>query len=70
MQTLLDKVLMVEELLNEKQLNALRDILYVYKEFQQITWQYTKNNTLKKENYDQTDAYCAALGLMKMDEIW
>ena len=36
----------------------------------QITWQYTKNNTLKKENYDQTDAYCAALGLMKMEEIW
>ena len=36
----------------------------------QITWQYTKNNTLKKENYDQTDAYCAALGLMKMKEIW
>ena len=26
--TMLDKVLMVEELLNEKQLNALRDILY------------------------------------------
>ena len=36
----------------------------------QITWQYTKNNTLKKENYDQTDAYCAALGFMKMNEIW
>jgi RNase H-fold protein (predicted Holliday junction resolvase) len=36
----------------------------------QITWQYTKNNTLKKENYDQTDAYCAALGYMKMQEIW
>ena len=36
----------------------------------QITWQYTKNNTLKKENYDQTDAYCAALGIMKMEEIW
>ena len=36
----------------------------------QITWQYTKNNTLKKENYDQTDAYCAALGLMKMKGIW
>lgn len=36
----------------------------------QITWQYTKNNTLKKENFDQTDAYCAALGLMKMKEIW
>lgn len=36
----------------------------------QITWQYTKNNTLKKENYDQTDAYCAALGFMKMTQIW
>jgi len=36
----------------------------------QITWQYTKNNTLKKENYDQTDAYTAALGFMKMKEIW
>jgi hypothetical protein len=36
----------------------------------QITWQYTKNNTLKKENFDQTDAYCAALGLMKFKEIW
>lgn len=35
----------------------------------QITWQYTKNNTLKKENFDQTDAYCAALGYMKMKEI-
>jgi RNase H-fold protein (predicted Holliday junction resolvase) len=36
----------------------------------QITWQYTKNNTLKKENYDQTDAYCAVLGYMKMKNIW
>lgn len=36
----------------------------------QITWLYTKNNTLKKENFDQTDAYCAALGMMKMLEIW
>ncbi len=36
----------------------------------QITCQYTKNNTLKKENYDQTDAYCAVLGYMKSKEIW
>jgi RNase H-fold protein (predicted Holliday junction resolvase) len=36
----------------------------------QINWLYTKNNTLKKENFDQTDAYCAALGYMKMKEIW
>ena len=36
----------------------------------QITWLYTKNNTLKKENFDQTDAYCASLGYMKMKEIW
>ena len=36
----------------------------------QITWLYTKNNTLKKENFDQTDAYSAALGYMKLKEIW
>lgn len=36
----------------------------------QITWLYTKNNTLKKENFDQTDAYCAALGFMKSNKIW
>lgn len=36
----------------------------------QITWQYTRNNTLSKENFDQTDAYCAALGYMKSKEIW
>lgn len=36
----------------------------------QINWLYTKNNTLKKENFDQTDSYCAALGFMKMKEIW
>lgn len=36
----------------------------------QITWQYTKNNTLKKENFDQTDAYCAVLGFMKSEKIW
>ena len=36
----------------------------------QITWQYTRNNTLKKENYDQTDAYCCVLGYMKQEKIW
>ena len=36
----------------------------------QITWQYTRNNTLKKENFDQTDAYCAVLGHMKFEKIW
>lgn len=36
----------------------------------QITWQYTKNSTLKKENFDMTDAYTCALGYMKMKEIW
>ena len=28
----------------------------------QITWLYTRNNTLKKENYDMTDAYTCVLG--------
>lgn len=36
----------------------------------QITWGYTKNNTLKKENYDQSDAYTAVLGFMKLENIW
>jgi RNase H-fold protein (predicted Holliday junction resolvase) len=36
----------------------------------QIQWLYTKNNTLKKENFDQTDAYCCVLGFMKQLEIW
>ena len=42
----------------------------VAKKEPQITWQYTKNNTLKKENFDMTDAYACALGFMKMKEIW
>jgi hypothetical protein len=36
----------------------------------QITWQYTRNNTLKKENFDQTDAYTCVLGKMNQDNIW
>jgi hypothetical protein len=36
----------------------------------QITWQYTKNNTLKKENFDQSDAYACGLGYMKMLNLW
>jgi hypothetical protein len=36
----------------------------------QVTWLYTKNNTLKKENYDMTDSYTCVLGYMKMKEIW
>ena len=36
----------------------------------QIKWQYTRNNTLKKENFDQTDAYACVLGYMRSKEIW
>ena len=42
----------------------------VAKKEPQITWNYTKNNTLKKENYDMTDAYACTLGFMKMLGIW
>ena len=42
----------------------------VAKKEPQIVWGYTKNNTLKKENFDMTDAYTCALGFMKMLEIW
>lgn len=42
----------------------------VSKKEPQIHWLYTKNNTLKKENFDQTDAYCCVLGYMKKEKIW
>lgn len=42
----------------------------VAKKEPQIIWAYTKNNTLRKENFDQTDAYTCALGYMKSNEIW
>lgn len=42
----------------------------VAKKEPQITWHYTKNNTLKKENFDQTDAYTCVLGYMKSQELW
>ena len=45
-QTLLDKVLMTEELLNQKQLDALRDMLYVYKELQSEVHNYPPEDTL------------------------
>jgi hypothetical protein len=35
-----------------------------------LTWSYTRNNTLKKENYDMADAYTCVLGTMKQKEIW
>lgn len=42
----------------------------VAKKEPQINWHYSKNNKLKKENFDQTDAYTAVLGYMKMKNIW
>ena len=36
----------------------------------QIVWLYTRNNTLKKECYDQADAYTCVLGYMKKEGIW
>jgi hypothetical protein len=48
--------------------NVIWDL--VAKQEPQITWMYTKNNTLKKENFDMTDAYTCAIGYMKMMGIW
>lgn len=36
----------------------------------QITWLFTKNNTLKKECYDMSDSYTCVLGYMKQENIW
>lgn len=36
----------------------------------QIVWEYTKNNTLKKENFDMTDAYTCVRAVMCKDGLW
>ena len=36
----------------------------------QIKWQYTKNQTLKKENFDMSDAYTCCLGYMQQEQFW
>lgn len=36
----------------------------------QIQWLYNKKNVLKKENFDQSDAYCCVLGYMRKENFW
>ena len=36
----------------------------------QVAWLYNKNKTLKKENYDMSDAYCCIRAVMFRDGIW
>lgn len=36
----------------------------------QIQWLYTKNNTLKAENFDMTDAYACVRAAMNRDNLW
>ena len=36
----------------------------------QIVWLYTRNNTLKKECYDQADAYTCVQGYMRQEGLW
>jgi hypothetical protein len=36
----------------------------------QIVWLYTRNATLKKECFDQADAYTCAMGFMKQEGLW
>lgn len=36
----------------------------------QIVWEYTRNNTLKKENFDMTDSYTCVRAAMCRDGIW
>ena len=44
--TMLDTVLTIEEVLTEKQLTALRDIMYFYKEFELELYEYPPEDTL------------------------
>jgi Holliday junction resolvasome RuvABC endonuclease subunit len=43
---------------------------FVSKQEPQIVWLYTKNMTLKKECFDQSDAYTCVRGYMKMNSFW
>jgi Holliday junction resolvasome RuvABC endonuclease subunit len=43
---------------------------FVSKQEPQIIWLYTKNMTLKKECFDQSDAYTCVRGYMKMNSFW
>lgn len=36
----------------------------------QVTWFYDKNNKLKKETFDTSDAYVAGIGYMQKESIW
>jgi len=36
----------------------------------QILWERTRNQTLKKENFDMTDAYVTVLAVQKRDGVW
>jgi hypothetical protein len=36
----------------------------------QVTWLYTNKGTLKKENFDMTDAYTCVRAAMKRDGLW
>ena len=42
----------------------------VAKKEPQITWLYTKNNTLKKENFDMSHSYTCFLRYMNTEKIW
>lgn len=44
--SMLDSVLTIEEILTEKQLLALRDMMYFYKEFQLELYDYPSEDTL------------------------
>jgi hypothetical protein len=45
-ETMIDTVLTMEEILTEKQLLSLRDIIYFYKEFQLELYNYPQEDTL------------------------
>lgn len=45
-ETMLDTVLTIEEILTEKQLTTLRDMIYFYKEFEMELYDYPPEDTL------------------------
>ena len=69
------KVIIEEPLLRSNNVNTVATLLrFIWEKVAdlepQITWLYTKTKTLKKENFDMTDAYACCVGYMNMKGLW
>ena len=69
------KIIIEEPLLNSNNIRTVATLMR-YNSFitgciqPHLSWAYTRNNTLKKENFDMCDAYTCVLGYMNQQKLW